>query len=108
MMIYIGSLIFFVIAWFCGSVALAYLQSLYEIKTAPREPMFICKVHGPIRKENTIIFSNYEGVEIDPITQKSVIKRGDMEFCTLCFHNRLTEVENIPYGPDMVNGASSR
>lgn len=87
------------ILWFVVSIILAAISSYYEVQTAPREPMYICKVHGPIKKENLIIFSNYEYVEIDPTTNKPVRKVGDYERCMLCFHGTMRQMETIPYEP---------
>ncbi len=93
---FLGAIVVLWAIWFFGSIAWAFLVSYYEIKSAPREPMYICPVHGPIRKENIITFQNYEGIEIDPLTQKSVVKRGDMEYCILCFDKRLSDAERVP------------
>ena len=64
----------------------------YSVKNAPKEDMFYCPKHGPMRKQDCIKFmDSVEIVDVEdnrgtPI--KSHISHGE-SYCPLCFHERL-------------------
>lgn len=64
---------------YCGYLLLV---SYLEVKNQTRVPMFLCAKHGPISHEYLIKFQS------SPDTW--------VEYCSLCFHERLTEAEKIP------------
>lgn len=64
-----------------GYVGYVVFCAWYEVRYAPRVPMFMCSKHGPMRKENTIKFAIPGGEPID--------------YCSLCFHERLKEAEKL-------------
>lgn len=51
------------------------LGAWLTVKTSPREDMYLCPKHGPLRKKNVISF-------------------GGLDSCPLCFHERMLSVEN--------------
>lgn len=77
---------------FVAQVAFGWLMGWLAIKAAPREPMFICVKHGPIRRQNLIQFSDYEGMYTD-IDGKVKAEKGDWDYCTLCYNERQTAAE---------------
>lgn len=88
-------IIFIPIAFLVSQIIAGVISGWLETKNTPKEPMFLCKIHGPIRKENTITFSDYEGIFTDLDGQIKDAK-GDFEYCTLCLHERLKTAERIP------------
>lgn len=76
-------------------VCSALAQGFLETKLAPREPMFICAVHGPMAEKNTLLFQNYDGVYVNPATKQEETRRGDHRYCAICFHERLKAAERI-------------
>jgi hypothetical protein len=57
-----------------GYLAYICLEAWTEVKALPREEMFLCHKHGPIKQEGTIDFFG----------QKA---------CGLCFHEKLQAAE---------------
>ena len=53
----------------------------WEVRRSPREPMFMCDRHGPIRKEHLIHFQSSPKTWVD--------------YCPICFHERLASVEKV-------------
>ena len=76
------------------SFVLGLLSAAYEVKRQPREPMFLCPVHGPIPQKATIKFSDYEELFEDE-NGKIQSRIGDFDYCVLCYHKKLSEAEKI-------------
>lgn len=69
---------------FCIACALVYVALvMYEAKRsvgdAPQQPMFVCDKHGPIQA--SALFRFEAGLS------------QPLEYCPLCFHDRVTEAE---------------
>lgn len=58
-----------VILFYVLYIGWVYLASWLEVKNAPREEMFNCDTHGPIRKVHLITFM-------------------DVPYCPICFHEK--------------------
>lgn len=59
-----------------GYIGYTWLNAYLQTKAWPREPMFICDKHGPINKNYIIQFSG-------------------VDYCSLCFHEKLETAEKI-------------
>ena len=68
--------IIFVVACGVGYLIWVWGGAYVEVKAAPREEMFYCDKHGPIRKQH-------------------VIKFLDSDYCPICFHERSSKAERI-------------
>ena len=64
-----------------GGLYLVYLflSAFAEVKTSPREEMFMCQVHGPIRKQDCITFI-------------------DLPYCPICFNDRMNTGNTVEPG----------
>lgn len=79
-----------------GSSSLSFglwaLSIWYSVHNAPKEDMFLCPKHGPMRKDATIKFmDSMEIVDVEdahgnPV--KSHISHGE-EYCPICFSEQL-------------------
>lgn len=78
MNILIGLSLFAVLVIFGGLGYLVYiaLKALTEVKASPREEMFWCEKHGPIRSGGTIEFVGVKA-------------------CGICFHQKLSSAERV-------------
>jgi hypothetical protein len=65
-------------ALYCAYVL---FSAWYEVRNAPRAPMFLCNKHGAIRKEHLIHFQSSQDTWID--------------YCPICFHERLAGAEKV-------------
>jgi hypothetical protein len=57
-------------------VVITILMAWLEVKGQPKEEMFLCEKHGPIRKVHCITFL-------------------DTLYCPRCFHERLSSAEKV-------------
>lgn len=63
-----------IFGFFVFYIGYLILGAFLSVKTAPREEMFICDKHGPLRKQHVISFAGIES-------------------CPICFHERMKTVE---------------
>lgn len=62
-------------------VAWVVITTIIETKGAPREEMFLCPKHGPIRAQHCIQFQSSSDTWV--------------KYCSICFHERLTNAEKV-------------
>ncbi len=91
----IAAIMLVVVTFVILQVLIGWSIGWWEVHRAPREPMFLCNVHGPIRKQNIVTFSDYEGLytDIDGVVKDA---KGDFDYCILCMHEKLKNAERIP------------
>lgn len=79
-----------------SSIVLGIFSGWYKVKHQPREPMYLCPVHGPIPKSATIVFCDYQ-YDVVEDDEGNIVdsKIGDYQQCAICFHNKLTQAERI-------------
>lgn len=68
-----------------GYLGFLIFQGWAETASAPRKPMYMCDVHGPLPMDEVIKF-------------KDSVSFIDAPVCPICFHQRMSKAERGTYG----------
>lgn len=80
-LIYILIVIAVLVVLGLGYLGYMYFASYARMRMAPREEMFLCDKHGPIRKKHIIRFQ----IAADEF----------IEYCPRCYHARMSAAEKM-------------
>lgn len=76
--ILVGGLVLVVVV--CLYISAMARLAKTSIDAAPRAPMFICDIHGPMDKQYTMKLDVGTGQDID--------------YCSICFHEKMKAAKN--------------
>lgn len=76
---------------FLGGLGVYLIVTLWiaahQVDESPMADMYICDIHGPMPKSNTVTL--FGGDEVDHVLPDGKTLRGPIRMCPICFEDRI-------------------